>query len=297
MVRAEDPVDDPAQPRGKQDWRPAPHDIWYHRTTGIWQPVWIEVVGDLHLTRLDWTPDLVRGRVTLEAELSGAPVDGARLEVRLTRPDRVVAEASVRVGTTVAVGILDIPEARHGQEQGDLLWTPEQPNLLDARVSLVAPDGRVLDEVTSLPRVPQRRRRRRALPPQRPPLLPAARAGAGLLAAVTPGRTRRRRAPRGGGAGEVVGVQRDPHPPEDRGSALPLLVRPARAAGLGGDAQRIRVQPDRSAAFRSRSGPRRSVATAATRVSSPGYRSTRAGAYRRSPRTPPSATTPPRSTT
>ena len=70
VVRAEDPVDDPAQPRGKQDWRPAPHDIWYHRTTGIWQPVWIEVVGDLHLTRLDWTPDLVRGRVTLEAELS-----------------------------------------------------------------------------------------------------------------------------------------------------------------------------------------------------------------------------------
>ena len=40
VVRAEDPVDDPAQPRGKQDWRPAPHDIWYHRTTGIWQPVW-----------------------------------------------------------------------------------------------------------------------------------------------------------------------------------------------------------------------------------------------------------------
>ncbi len=149
VVRAEDPVDDPAQPRGKQDWRPAPHDIWYHRTTGIWQPVWIEVVGDLHLTRLDWTPDLVRGRVTLEAELSGAPVDGARLEVRLTRPDRVVAEASVRVGTSVAVGILDIPEARHGQEQGDLFWTPERPNLLDARVALVAPDGRVLDEATS----------------------------------------------------------------------------------------------------------------------------------------------------
>ena len=149
VVRAEDPVDDPAQPRGKQDWRPAPHDIWYHRTTGIWQPVWLEVVGDRHLARLDWTPDLTRGQVTLEAELSGAPVDGTRLEVRLTRPDRVVAEASVRVGTTAAVCILDLPEARHGQDQGDLRWTPERPNLLDARVALVAPDGTVLDEATS----------------------------------------------------------------------------------------------------------------------------------------------------
>ena len=149
VVRAEDPVDDPAQPRGKQDWRPAPHDIWYHRTTGIWQPVWCEVVGDQHLTRLDWTPDLVLGRVTLEAELSSVPVEGTRLEVRLSRPDRVVAEVSVRVGTTAVVCTVDVPDARHGQEPGDLLWTPEHPNLLDARVALVAPDGTVLDEATS----------------------------------------------------------------------------------------------------------------------------------------------------
>ena len=149
VVRAEDPVDDPAQPRGKQDWRPEPHDIWYHRTTGIWQPVWWEVVGDQHLTRLDWTPDLVRGQVTLEAELSGMPVEGTRLEVRLTRPDRVVAEAAVRVGSTTAVCVLELPEARHGQNLGDLLWTPEHPNLLDARVALVAPDGSVLDEATT----------------------------------------------------------------------------------------------------------------------------------------------------
>ena len=149
VVRAEDPVDDPAQPRGKQDWRPEPHDIWYHRTTGIWQPVWWEVVGDRHLTRLDWTADLVRGQVTLEAELSGMPVEGTRLEVRLTRPDRVVAEAVVRVGTSTAVCVLELPEARHGQDLGDLLWTPEHPNLLDARVALVAPDGTLLDEATS----------------------------------------------------------------------------------------------------------------------------------------------------
>ena len=41
-VRAEDRPRDVTQPRGKQDWRPEPHSVWYHRTTGIWQPVWLE---------------------------------------------------------------------------------------------------------------------------------------------------------------------------------------------------------------------------------------------------------------
>ena len=44
MVRAEDRHDDVTQPRGKQDWAEKPHTIWYHRTTGIWQPVWLERV-------------------------------------------------------------------------------------------------------------------------------------------------------------------------------------------------------------------------------------------------------------
>src|ERR1041385_7764856 len=44
VVRAEDDPQDLAKPRGKQDWQLEPHSIWYYRTTGIWQPVWLEVV-------------------------------------------------------------------------------------------------------------------------------------------------------------------------------------------------------------------------------------------------------------
>ena len=51
VVRAEDDPHDLSQPRGKQDWRAEPHVIWYHRTTGIWQPVWLESVPRQHLTR------------------------------------------------------------------------------------------------------------------------------------------------------------------------------------------------------------------------------------------------------
>ena len=49
VVRAEDDVIDSYQPRGKQGWRPEPHGIWYHGTTGIWQPVRLEVVPTTHV--------------------------------------------------------------------------------------------------------------------------------------------------------------------------------------------------------------------------------------------------------
>jgi len=43
VVRAEDDPYDLAKPRGKQDWQLDPHSIWYVRTSGIWQTVWLEI--------------------------------------------------------------------------------------------------------------------------------------------------------------------------------------------------------------------------------------------------------------
>ena len=74
VVRAEDRPTDVTQPRGKQDWRPEPHVIWYHRTTGIWQPVWIEQVPQVHVAEVHWTPDLGTGSVTMELGLSRLPI-------------------------------------------------------------------------------------------------------------------------------------------------------------------------------------------------------------------------------
>jgi hypothetical protein len=42
VVRAFDDPHDLTQPRGKQDWELEPHVIWYPRTSGIWQGVWLE---------------------------------------------------------------------------------------------------------------------------------------------------------------------------------------------------------------------------------------------------------------
>ncbi|KAA9160847.1 glycoside hydrolase family 2 [Amycolatopsis acidicola] len=148
VVRAEDRPDDSAQPRGKQDWRAEPHDIWYHRTTGIWQPVWAEVVPALHLRELQWVPDVARGTVACEGELSVFPRQPARLRVILRLGDEVLAEQTVRVDAGRFRSEIAIPALRHGQDRFRLLWSPEQPTLLDATVELLPGHGPA-DHVTS----------------------------------------------------------------------------------------------------------------------------------------------------
>lgn len=41
-VMAEDDPHDLSESRVKQDWQLEPHSIWYPRSTGIWQGVWIK---------------------------------------------------------------------------------------------------------------------------------------------------------------------------------------------------------------------------------------------------------------
>ncbi|ANP71298.1 Glycosyl hydrolase family 2 [Cryobacterium arcticum] len=148
VVRAADDPLDAAQPRGKQDWRLDPHSIWYHRTSGIWQPVWLEVTGSTSVTVLHWTPDLVAGTVTVRVDLSRRPPAGSRLSYALSFEGEPVLEASHTVSDTSCTSILTLPAQRNGQAAHELYWSPEEPRLLDATVTLSA-GGQALDEVHS----------------------------------------------------------------------------------------------------------------------------------------------------
>ena len=92
VVRAEDDPHDVSQPRGKQDWRAEPHAIWYHRTTGIWQPVWLESVPRQHVTRVAWRPDVPNDRVHLTLELAARPIEPVRAHVILHHGEQQLAE-------------------------------------------------------------------------------------------------------------------------------------------------------------------------------------------------------------
>lgn len=152
VVRAQDDPADLAQPRGKQDWQPRPHAVWYERTTGIWQSVWAESVPAQHIADLAWIPDPARG-VTAELTLAEPPSGPLTVDVELSLDGEVLAASSTEVRTPRSRIDLVIPALRNGIDREDLLWRPERPTLLQARVVVRAPGGgdaaEVLDAVDS----------------------------------------------------------------------------------------------------------------------------------------------------
>ncbi|WP_104991707.1 glycoside hydrolase family 2 protein [Deinococcus sp. NW-56] len=149
VVRAEDDPHDLAQPRGKQDWEPGPHAIWYHRTTGIWQPVWLEVVPRTFVAGLRWTPDVERGRLGLHVRLNERPRQALRVRVRLSlRGERLADDTYALDGQEVGREI-DLGAQRVQARRKELLWSPRRPNLIDARITLLDDDDNVVDEVGS----------------------------------------------------------------------------------------------------------------------------------------------------
>ncbi len=149
VVRAEDDPHDLEQPRGKQDWLAEPHGIWYPRTTGIWQTVWLEEVPETRIERLRLAGDHQRFDVRLEAVITGPARDGLGLRVLLRHGERVLADDLYALTGGELRRRIELPDPGIDDARRALAWTPEQPVLLDAEVELVDAGGEVVDAVTS----------------------------------------------------------------------------------------------------------------------------------------------------
>ena len=137
-VRAEDPPTDRSIPRGKQYWEPKSRGIFYTRTSGIWQTVWIEPVSNTHLERVRITP-AQDGMVRLEAFVAG-PVQDVEFHAVVKHGRDTVAATSARVAGSPAVAAFVINEPR--------LWSPQSPSLYDIAFELRRGSA-VLDRVNS----------------------------------------------------------------------------------------------------------------------------------------------------
>src|SRR5579875_2969074 len=147
VVRAEDDPLDVGQPRGKQDWQPDAHVIWYDRTTGIWQPVWLEAVPRVAIRSLHWTTDVAAATVRLEVALDAVPAPGTTCRVLVAHGDTALADVRSAVHRDRFTVLLPLPDQENGQGYERLLWSPEHPTLLDAEVVIEGPA--VSDAVTS----------------------------------------------------------------------------------------------------------------------------------------------------
>ncbi len=159
VVRAEDDPADLEKPRGKQDWKLEPHSIWYPRTTGIWQTVWLEVVNKTRIRTIRWTSNLERWELGIEVQIAGPIPAGCRLSIVMRVRDHVLVEDSYSfLSGSVGAGSLAASELHRtialsdpgiDDFRNDLLWSPSRPTIIDVQLKLLGDGGVVLDEVKS----------------------------------------------------------------------------------------------------------------------------------------------------
>lgn len=150
VVRALDDPLDLAKPRGKQDWKPDPHSIWYYRTTGIWQTVWMEPVPATYVQSLKWTSNLKRWEIGLAAQISGPERNGLRLRVCLrVGEDLLLADDSYSVLAGEVHRQIALSDPGIDDFRNELLWSPSSPTVIEVLIELRDQEDMVLDTVYS----------------------------------------------------------------------------------------------------------------------------------------------------
>ncbi|MBV9672387.1 MAG: glycoside hydrolase family 2 [Verrucomicrobia bacterium] len=143
--------DDPLEidlPRGKQDWELKPHRIWYPRTTGIWQTVWLEQVPETRIAGLAWTPNLERWEIGVEVDLHGKVTNRHSIRIRLTADSKLLAEDRYTITGKTLRRSIRLEDGGLYHIRSKLLWSPERPRLIQASIELM--DGEeILDAVQS----------------------------------------------------------------------------------------------------------------------------------------------------
>lgn len=137
VLRAED-TENIEQPRGKQFWEPQPKGIFYTRTSGIWQTVWIEAVNNSYISDVRMTPQIDSETLDVEVSVIG-PVQGWQVKASIFDEGKeVTTQTSEPIRKRFS---LRLPQPR--------LWSPEDPHLYDITFTLLDSSGKPLDELKS----------------------------------------------------------------------------------------------------------------------------------------------------
>ena len=149
VVRAEDDPSDLSKPRGKQDWQLHPHSIWYPRTTGIWQTVWLERVPATWISSVRWTPNVERWEIGFEAHVDGERRENLRLNVKLRAGENLLADDTYAVIAGEVHRRIALSDPGIDDYRNELLWSPATPTIIHAELKLWGGRGDLVDTATS----------------------------------------------------------------------------------------------------------------------------------------------------
>ncbi|MDQ1233252.1 beta-galactosidase/beta-glucuronidase [Paenibacillus sp. SORGH_AS306] len=147
VLRVEDYSQDVTLPRGKQYWKEDSASIFYTRTTGIWQTVWLEAVEPAHIRKAKFTADIDQNEIKVRLFYSPATMQKElRTRLTITFAGEFVAQDEFVVTHTEhtrSIGLHDFNDHELGH-----WWSPEKPHLYDIQLELVEQDV-VIDSVQS----------------------------------------------------------------------------------------------------------------------------------------------------
>ena len=135
---------DTAQPRGKQYWEDGLMGCWYTPSSGIWQSVYLEALGDTGIDAIRVTPDIDRHAARVAVDLDREPGEGLSLEYELRFEGRLVRRITSDVPFQRYELSLDMRDA--SRVDSLRLWSPEHPRLYDLTLRLRRGEE-LLDEV------------------------------------------------------------------------------------------------------------------------------------------------------
>ena len=137
VVSVKDGTNLSPQLRGKQHFKPS--GIVYTPVSGIWQTVWLEAVSDeAYLTEVKITTDIESGIVKIIPYGFEALRDRYTVKAEVLKNKSIIVEGSVSANKELELKIRE-PE----------LWSPDNPNLYDLKLTLTNLKGKKIDQIDS----------------------------------------------------------------------------------------------------------------------------------------------------
>ena len=137
VVSVKDGTNLSPQLRGKQHFKPS--GIVYTPVSGIWQTVWLEAVSDeAYLTEVKITTDIESGIVKIIPYGFEALRDRYTVKAEVFNNKSIIVEGSVSANKQLELKIKE-PE----------LWSPDNPNLYDLKLTLTNLKGKKIDQIDS----------------------------------------------------------------------------------------------------------------------------------------------------
>lgn len=142
ILRVEDPSYDEEIPRGKQIWEKESKGIWYTPTTGIWQPVWIDYVGEAKVQKVKTKSNIVTGIQEFRIEVNNKALN-KQLKLDIYFEGNSIYSGGQEITNENIIFCIDkynkmiFKTPFHGGGQESICWSPEHPRLFDYVITIM----------------------------------------------------------------------------------------------------------------------------------------------------------------